>query len=324
MVETPLTESADLGGQARGARAWLKRALIVTKCAVSGVLLWFLITRYAPSAEHFTRINLAWAAIATALLLIQPVLNAQRWRLLLARFDAKPALKTVYAVYYSALFFMQVLPSIGGDVIRALYFRSLGAAPGATVISVLLDRALALVSLMIVLVASVPFVLRLAGSDAAFVLAAIGIGSLGAVFGFAAALPLIRRMRLWRSAPDALRHALDSLRWSLFSKVALTRLFPMSIAVHVISVAAIYFCALSMGMGGAALIAAAAAGPAMLLAQILPISIGGWGMREMTAVIMLQGAGIDPTNAVVLSVVFGLCALVAALPGLPAWLTLKT
>ena len=36
--------------------------LNVAKCAVSGVLLWYLISQHAPSAEHFARVNLAWVA----------------------------------------------------------------------------------------------------------------------------------------------------------------------------------------------------------------------------------------------------------------------
>jgi len=40
---------------------------------------------------------------------------------------------------------------------------------------------------------------------------------------------------------------------------------------------------------------------------MLPISIGGWGVREGAMVVALHGFGLAPQDALLPSVLFGLC-----------------
>jgi hypothetical protein len=48
---------------------------------------------------------------------------------------------------------------------------------------------------------------------------------------------------------------------------------------------------------------------------LIPISIAGWGVREVTVVSLLTGYGVSLERAFFLSVCFGLALLIAALPG---------
>jgi uncharacterized membrane protein YbhN (UPF0104 family) len=59
--------------------------------------------------------------------------------------------------------------------------------------------------------------------------------------------------------------------------------------------------------------------PALLTAS-LPISLGGWGLRELTLVSGLAYVGIPATTGLGISLLFGLCGLLGTLPGLPLWL----
>ena len=62
--------------------------------------------------------------------------------------------------------------------------------------------------------------------------------------------------------------------------------------------------------------------PVALLAN-LPISVGGWGVRE-TAVVLLFGLiGVPSSAALVLSLQLGLLALLVVLPGGILWLLLQ-
>jgi hypothetical protein len=62
--------------------------------------------------------------------------------------------------------------------------------------------------------------------------------------------------------------------------------------------------------------------PVALLAS-LPISVGGWGVRE-TAVVLLFGLiGVPSSAALVLSLQLGLLALFVVLPGGILWLLLQ-
>ena len=51
--------------------------------------------------------------------------------------------------------------------------------------------------------------------------------------------------------------------------------------------------------------------PVMLLAIMLPISIGGWGVRESAAVPLLALAGVPASGAVTLALLFGLTQIAA-------------
>jgi glycosyltransferase 2 family protein len=60
--------------------------------------------------------------------------------------------------------------------------------------------------------------------------------------------------------------------------------------------------------------------PSSLFLAMLPISAGGWGMREACFIVALGSIGIPPEQAIVPSVLFGLCVLLVALPGGIVWL----
>ena len=56
--------------------------------------------------------------------------------------------------------------------------------------------------------------------------------------------------------------------------------------------------------------------PLVLFAMVLPISVGGWGVREGAAVALLPIAALTTAQAFAASAAFGLMALLASLPGL--------
>ena len=60
--------------------------------------------------------------------------------------------------------------------------------------------------------------------------------------------------------------------------------------------------------------------PTVLLISMLPISIGGWGVREGAMVLALRGFGIPTEEALLPSILFGLCAVTATLPGATFWI----
>ena len=55
--------------------------------------------------------------------------------------------------------------------------------------------------------------------------------------------------------------------------------------------------------------------PLVLMAMLIPISIGGWGLRESAAAGLFALAGHAPEAGVAVSMAYGLITLLAALPG---------
>ncbi len=56
--------------------------------------------------------------------------------------------------------------------------------------------------------------------------------------------------------------------------------------------------------------------PAVLLSMSLPLSLGGWGLREATAVTLWTMAGLSGPDAFIISIVYGALALIGSSPGL--------
>jgi uncharacterized membrane protein YbhN (UPF0104 family) len=57
----------------------------------------------------------------------------------------------------------------------------------------------------------------------------------------------------------------------------------------------------------------------MLLAALIPVSIGGWGVREGVAVMLMGPTGIPAAAAVAISILFGLAMTVIAVAGGLLW-----
>ena len=58
----------------------------------------------------------------------------------------------------------------------------------------------------------------------------------------------------------------------------------------------------------------------MIGVALVPISISGWGLRELAVILLLGNHGIAPERALLFSVCFGLVLALGSLPGVFAWL----
>ena len=59
---------------------------------------------------------------------------------------------------------------------------------------------------------------------------------------------------------------------------------------------------------------------AMIGVALVPISISGWGLRELAVISLLGHHGIAPERALLFSVCFGLIFAIGSLPGAVTWL----
>ncbi|WP_223830374.1 lysylphosphatidylglycerol synthase transmembrane domain-containing protein [Nocardiopsis quinghaiensis] len=242
---------------------------------------------------------------------VTTTLSAARWRTVARGVGLRLPLRHAVADYYLAVFLNAVLPAgVLGDVHRALSHGRYSGDMGRGVRAVVLERMAG------------QAVLAATGAALLFVLPAAllgpGLRALGATAGVLAAVVLVlavglrvgraRRPRWWR----ALRAAKDDARAGLFARGP---------RVVVLSVAAL------AGYVSLFLVASRLAGvtaPVLqlvpllvlaLLAMSLPVNVGGWGPREAVTALAFGAAGLGSREGLTVSVVYGLLALVAALPG---------
>jgi uncharacterized membrane protein YbhN (UPF0104 family) len=194
---------------------------------------------------------------------------------------------------------------------------------GALLTSVIIDRGLALTGLFLLTGVSLPYLTRLNQGDSIALAAGLVAGTaLATAFAIAIALPAIEGSPLCKHVPRALRFISQQVAWALTSRTGIMQLLPLALSVHLLSVIAIFSVAraldVQISFGDALSI-----GPMILFAQVVPISIGGWGVREAASVLLLAFAGVSSASALAVSIMFGVLVLVVTSPGILCWLWLR-
>ena len=299
-------------------------ALSAAKLLLSGGLVGYLLDRHGLNHERLASIDPILGATTLAVFVLQIALASARWRVLLTHVSgARPPYRRLFSVYYASAFFTQVLPSIGGDLTRILYARILGTTAGPIAVSVVLDRGVAIAALLFLALPSLVFLAPFdPGQRVVRSIAVVAGGGLAAAYGGCLTARALRYSRIWRGLPQWIRTMIASCDWSLTSRVGLCGLMPLSWFVHLLSIAAIFLTAHAVQVP-LTLSTVLAIGPVIVLAQVLPVSVGGWGVREAAAVTLLAMTGIDATSALLVSITFGILVFLATSPGVLFWLILR-
>jgi uncharacterized membrane protein YbhN (UPF0104 family) len=64
--------------------------------------------------------------------------------------------------------------------------------------------------------------------------------------------------------------------------------------------------------------------PIILFSMTLPISIGGWGVRELTALLLSFLLGLSASASISVSIIYGILNLICSLPGLYFFLKIRS
>lgn len=294
-------------------RGWL---LFVIKAVVTlGLLVWIATgIGIGPLLRQFRHIDGSWAATALLLLIVQYAIMVARWDLVLRKaFGLHIGLRRLSLVFGLGEVLGSFLPSfVGLDAIRTLALAR--NAPVATVArSVLVDRVFGLAALLFLIAVTLPgFESEPALISAIPPLAVVSVGGLIALAILMlgadhwGAIPYLGRV----AAPVArdLRAAWTDLPLS-FGVIA------TGLAMHLLSVALVW----SIGrMFGAdlGLMNCLRIVPSALLISALPVSVGGWGLREGAVVGGFTLIGADAAAAGAASVGFGIAVILAGAIGI--------
>ncbi len=258
-----------------------------------------------------------WGPLGIALLVSVPLalLLAARWCFTARRMGIDLPLRIAVREYYVSMLINRVVPGgVVGDVGRAVHSgRRNPQARGAAARSVVLERVSGQVSLwLVVLVGLVAWGEQTGARIALIVLASVFTAILLAAL--LVRIPAIARGRVgrWWSIGLAEAHEAFVHRGAWVTQLGLSLL---SVAVLVVMYAA---CVDAVGatLRLSQLIFIA---PTLLALTTLPLSVGGWGVREAASALLFEVAGLDPSAGVAASAAFGAVNLVAALPGAWFW-----
>jgi len=265
--------------------------------------------------------NPVWLTVGFIILTAQQIISAERWRLVVVALSA-PQYRMWFYLFWQGLSMLcsMVLPSIiGADLVRT--YALSGRTPIGTVVRiVLIDRALGLLALATLVIVSV---LVLPGFFSAQPLLLLSVAI--AVCGPATYLVLTRlvpRLRGTQRLVLAARELGLDLKRTVEGKGS-TRVILISLSLHLLSVFAFLALGNAIGMPEVDFVHYLAIVSCALLVTIIPISIGGWGIRESALVIGFGLVSVEPERAFTLSATFGLLVMlssaVVALLGIPTF-----
>ncbi len=268
-------------------------------------------------------IHVSWLLLALLCVVLANIIAGIRWSwILLPTADSKTYLRHV-GLYMAGGLINQGLPStLGGDSFRVMRTSSSGLRWPA-VLAVFMDRGLGVVGNVFIgslgLLLSKNFLFASAsqlGLDCILALLALLV-VIGLFLHFRSGIFLINSLCLRLKLPPSGNALKRVMGWpmGLFQ-------IPLSVIIHALNFCALLCCFFALSLE-----------PPMSLLMcylsllgfilVLPVSISGWGIREVTLSAALVPWGIDPSITILASIFFGITTLLALLPGL-FWLVTTT
>ena len=298
----------------------LSRAL---RIAVALGLTAYVVWRSNPAAilQVSGRADLRWIALAVALVVFDRALNAYRWLVLLRALTpgSRPPLGAILRVFFVSSFVGNFLPSVGGDVYRAYQLSQLQVRPAEAAASVLMDRVLGVLSMVVVAAGAFALIrdVDVPGVVPALLVTAAGCGVAAAAvfsertaaFGVALAqrVPSARVHHVARGLSEAIR------RYD-HHHAALLTVLTISVFVQGLRVVQAYCLGRSLGMTEPIPLYFAFI-PLITLIMQIPVTVGGLGTTQLAFQRFFGYAGVAAPQAVALSILFLALGTIGNLPG---------
>ena len=266
--------------------------------------------------------DLRWLAAALGLVLVDRTLMAMRWIDLLVALapGSRPPLGAVLRVFFVSSFVSNFVPSVASDMYRAYALSKYDVHLAESTASVLMDRALGVLSVVLVGGVSLLFarnvsvprelLLSLGLMFAVCAVAAAVVFSetaAGWVRACAALMPIALLRRVAETLTDAVRRYADHHR-------EMVRVLAFSIVVQIIRVLQAWCLGVGLGLSLPAS-AYFAFIPVIVLVMQLPITPNGLGTTQAAFYWLFLPAGAPAPRVFALSVLFLALGIVGTLPG---------
>lgn len=310
-----------LGGARR--RLWP-----VVRWTLTAGALWFLLPRALQTLRPAWESRaLWWLAGALAVTALATVLAAVRWHRVLAALGLPSRVSPLVSHHFAGLFVSNFLPStIGGDVLRVSRLAaSTGEPHGRTFASVVLERltgwvVLPLISLIALAVNPgllEPPIRRVA--NVAIVISVVTLSLLAAMVLMASSQRIGRALQSdagWRRFLGAVHVGIERFRRS---PAATAEVLAAGLVYQLTVLLAAFLAAKALGLDDVSWTAILAFMPAVAMVQVLPITVGGLGVREGAFVLFLHPMGVTTNQAIALGVLVYAINLAVSLLGAPAF-----
>jgi uncharacterized membrane protein YbhN (UPF0104 family) len=240
------------------------------------------------------RLEWVWFAVGFVSLTFANFVSAYRWALIAKELGISVRLVDAIKFYAQGVLANTVLPGgiVGGDVWRTLSLVNQGAEKSNAALSVFLDRL------------SGVWVLGVCSLAALIFLLAVGKMPIGP-----------SRLELLFYCATVFGLALFPFFLFLISKVmarVFSRTFIISMIVQCFALIAFWACFRSVGQA-VPVVSFVAVCAGIFIAAVIPAAVGGFGARELGAVVLMGPLGIAPEVSFIASVLYGMMATLQGL-----------
>ncbi len=296
-----------------------KRLFDLLKVVVSLVLITLLLRKIGvqDTARTIRTANLYYLLGAVGLSLLGIVLRAWRWQTLLDALGVTVPLRELTSLNFIGFLFNNLLPSgIGGDAVKMYELSRYSDRATEAISTVLVDRFCGLIVLQAIALTALAFSYRLLDPPIILITVALFGGSLAAVV-------LLLNRRLWQGLGQRLkplasignvqmvRQLYESIHG--YNRPAMSQALGISLIFNVTLITMNYLVALGLGVNVSFWYFLLFV-PITSVVLLLPISVGGLGVRESTYVLLFGQAGVSQTVAFSMSLLIAVTGTV--IPGL--------
>jgi hypothetical protein len=293
---------------------------------VSAGLIAILLLKISPAriAGEIRQLDPAWLAAAVLVFLASSLLGSIQWHLLLRAGGVPMSLRRTMALYFTGLFFNNLLPTnIGGDVYKIYDVSRSGHDPHRVFAVTLLDRIFGITGLCLLAIGATAALLALGHRGPLPLYLLIFAGCLAPVALLAANRRLssglrrtLGRIGLWgigRRIELVLGH-LGALRGL---GVLLGRITLLTLSIQFLRIATHVAVARSLGIapGPTDLLYFYVFVPLLGLIMTLPISLNGLGVREGAGVLLFTRIGLLEAQAFLMEFITYVVMVVVSLVG---------
>ncbi len=280
------------------------------KLAVSAGLLFYLFrhTDFRLLWQSFKQIKPSWFLLAILFFFAFQLLSTYRWYKIAEILGFKKNYLFFVRVYFIGVYFNTFLPGLlGGDIVRVFYLVKEGAAKSVASFSVLYDRGFGLLGALFLLIVFLPL-------EGAFL---PPLAQRGLLFLSMAILAAVLVVVLFsRTLREKIGHELFQTLTAVAPPANFAKLFILGLLVQAFYNVHVYFLGLSLGLSLAwpkyFLII-----PLMGILASLPVSLGGFGIREGTLSYFLQLLGYPKELGIALGfLIYGVMLLGGIIGGI--------
>jgi uncharacterized membrane protein YbhN (UPF0104 family) len=296
-------------------KQWLNGLRVLISVGALGFLLWQI--GLGETLTVLRSADLRLLLVAFVLFLISLVIRAGRWAVLLWALELRVRFRRLVYLYFVGTFYNSFLPSgFGGDVARAVELTQ-DTPPPAAVGTVLVDRMTGLLVLLAMGLLALPF--SIANLPFWLVWLLIVVAGGGLVAGV-----LILEGRLLRRAtawlPDRLSLAGSGTLGRIYAAVsgcgwrAIGQALAVSLIFNLINILINFLCGRAVGIDlslGYFFVTA----PLISISLMIPVSIGGIGVRDWVVVALFDPVGVSSNTAASMSLSLYAVSAAAGLVG---------